>query len=156
MHSGRLGSWTYRKAGYRIHRHPGNAYLSGRQTSDRQRAEARSWNPNATSIPRIRRREHPCGAIPLRGVVGAAVPHEQLDSVIPRVVQELSRRVGTHPGGGVKTNRKFTLVVRRVECASGNKRVAANPTYLFTAIEANYTKLHENASNLTEERQSRK
>lgn len=47
MHSGRLGSRTYRKAGYRIRRHPGNAYLSGGQTSDRQRAEARSWNPEA-------------------------------------------------------------------------------------------------------------
>lgn len=47
MHSGRLGSRTYRKAGYRIHRHPGNVYLSGGQTSDRQRAEARSWNPEA-------------------------------------------------------------------------------------------------------------
>ncbi|EGI62071.1 hypothetical protein G5I_09652 [Acromyrmex echinatior] len=88
MHSGRLGSWTYRKAGYRIHRHPGNVYLSGRQTSDRQQAEARLWNPNATSSPRIRRREHPCGTIPFRGVVGAAVPHEQLDSVTPRVVGE--------------------------------------------------------------------
>lgn len=52
----------------------------------------------------------------------------------------------------MKTSRKFTLVVRRVECASGNKRVAPNPTYLFTAIEANYTKLHENASNPTDTR----
>lgn len=57
---------------------------------------------------------------------------------------------GRNPGGGVKTSRKFTLLVRRVECASGNKRVAPNPTYLFTAIEANYTKLHENASNPTD------
>lgn len=48
---------------------------------------------------------------------------------------------------GVKTSRKFALVVHGVECASGNKRVAPNPTYLFTAMEANYTKLHENASN---------
>jgi len=50
----------------------------------------------------------------------------------------------------VKTNRKFTLVVRRVQCESGNKRIAPNPTYLFTAMEANYTKLHENASNPTD------
>lgn len=47
MHSGRLGSRTYRKAGYRIRRHPGNVYLSGGQTSNRQRAEARLWNPEA-------------------------------------------------------------------------------------------------------------
>lgn len=47
MHPGRLGSRTYRKAGYRIRRHPGNVYLSGGQTSDRQRAEARLWNPGA-------------------------------------------------------------------------------------------------------------
>ncbi|EZA52641.1 hypothetical protein X777_08124 [Ooceraea biroi] len=64
MHSGRLGSRTYRKAGYRIRRHPGNVYLSGGQTSDRQRAEARSWNPEA--VPRVRRREQPCGAIRCR------------------------------------------------------------------------------------------
>ena len=64
----------------------------------------------------------------------------------------VEQRGRQNPGGGVKTNRKFTLVVRRVECASGNKRVAANPTYLFTAIEANYTKLHENASNPTDRR----
>ncbi|KYN07371.1 hypothetical protein ALC62_01573 [Cyphomyrmex costatus] len=91
MHSGRLGSRTYRKAGYRIHRHPCNVYLSGGQTSDRQRAKAPSWNPDVTSSPRIRRREHPCGAIPFRGVVGAAVPHEQLDSLAPRVVGERFR-----------------------------------------------------------------
>lgn len=57
-----------------------------------------------------------------------------------------------NPGGGVKTSRKFVPAVRRVERASGNKRVAPNPTYLFTAMEADYTKLHENASNPTDTR----
>lgn len=52
----------------------------------------------------------------------------------------------------MKTSRKFTLVVRRLEFAGGNKRVAPNPTYLFTAMEANYTKLHENALNPTDTR----
>lgn len=52
----------------------------------------------------------------------------------------------------MKTSRKFTLVVRKLEFASGNKRVAPNPTYLFTAMEANYTKLHENAWNPTDTR----
>lgn len=47
----------------------------------------------------------------------------------------------------MKTSQKFTLVGRILEFASGNKRVAPNPTYLFTAMEVNYTKLHENASN---------
>lgn len=54
----------------------------------------------------------------------------------------------------MKTSRKFPLVVRKVECASGSKRVASNPTYLFTAVEANYTKLHENASNPTDTREA--
>jgi len=39
----------------------------------------------------MRRREHPCGAILFREVVGTAVPRGQLDPIAPRVVGERFR-----------------------------------------------------------------
>lgn len=60
------------------------------------------------------------------------------------------RECGRNPAGGRENQPEIRAgsTTQSMELrASGNKRVAPNPTYLFTAAEANYTKLHENASN---------